>query len=56
VALEVATIVEAEDCVFTGNRVTVDIVSTDIGDGGTSSQHSAFTFICQSHSQSCIHG
>jgi predicted outer membrane repeat protein len=42
VALEVATTVDAEDCVFSGNRVTIDTVSTDIGDGGTSSQQSTF--------------
>eukprot|EP00953_Heterococcus_sp_UTEX-ZZ885_P035665 18399-Heterococcus_DN1.PRE.1 len=52
-ALEVATTVEAEDCVFTGNTVTVDLVSTDIGDGGSSSQQSSFTFTCQSHLQNC---
>jgi predicted outer membrane repeat protein len=35
VAMEVSSVVEADDCVFTGNRVTVERASTDTGDGGT---------------------
>jgi hypothetical protein len=48
IGLEVATTVETEDCVFTSNRVTIDSLSTDIGDGGTASSQqftSTVTFV-----------
>jgi hypothetical protein len=43
VALERETALEAVDCVFTNNKVTVDSASADTGDGGIRSGTDTFS-------------
>jgi predicted outer membrane repeat protein len=47
-AFERETALEAVDCVFTGNKVTVDSVSADTGDGGTTSSLQFYLQLLQS--------